>query len=168
MAISRKRVIPKDYYALALLVIGTVAMRPRLILQEVVVKATSYREETNHPRRVISVSELTRSHNRNVECPEPLVPLYDKIVDPLPDDKQQIPRSIHLAWIRGYRSPQSRCISSDMMEIALKWMEQFPSYSLYFHDDEAVDMLFDQKKSRISAPSQNHECLRPAWWCYEG
>jgi len=124
-------------------------MRPRLSLQEVVVKVPSYGGETNHPRRVISVSELTRSHNRNVECPEPLVPLYDKIVDPLPDDKQQIPRSIHLAWIRGYHSPQSRCISRDMMEIALKWMEQFPSYSLYFHDDEAVDMLFDQKSQEF-------------------
>eukprot|EP00588_Corethron_pennatum_P013812 CAMPEP_0194274676 /NCGR_PEP_ID=MMETSP0169-20130528/7698_1 /TAXON_ID=218684 /ORGANISM="Corethron pennatum, Strain L29A3" /LENGTH=354 /DNA_ID=CAMNT_0039017937 /DNA_START=274 /DNA_END=1338 /DNA_ORIENTATION=+ len=118
-------------------------------LPEVVNKVPSDGGETHNPRRVIPVSELTRSHIRNVECPEPLVPLYDKIVDPLPDDKQQIPRSIHLAWIRGYHSPQSRCISKDMMEIPRKWMEQFPSYSLYFHDDEAVDMLFEQKSQEF-------------------
>jgi hypothetical protein len=62
----------------------------------------------------------------------------------LPSDKndQKIPKSIHLAWIQGFASNQSRCISQDMMEIPKTWMEQFPSYNIYFQNDEAVDALF--------------------------
>lgn len=93
---------------------------------------------------VTPLSKLTRSHINDVECPGDLVPLYDRIVKPLNTDEQKIPRVIHLAWIRGYSSPQSRCISKDMMDIPLNWMKRFPSYSIYFHDDEAVDTLLNK------------------------
>jgi mannosyltransferase OCH1-like enzyme len=93
------------------------------------------------------IRELTRSHIQDgVECPYPLVPLYDRIVERQSNDTQRIPKTIHLAWIRGYYSPngRGRCISQDMMEIPKNWMKNFPSYSIYFHDDQAVDALFAQ------------------------
>mmetsp|Transcript_26539 Transcript_26539/g.31309 ORF Transcript_26539/g.31309 Transcript_26539/m.31309 type:complete len:366 (+) Transcript_26539:60-1157(+) len=97
----------------------------------------------------VPLSELTRNYIDDVECPEPLVPIYDRVVDPLDDDEQKIPRQIHLAWIRGFDSPQSRCISRDMMKIPLQWMKQFPTYSIYFHDDHAVDTLLNQHWSEF-------------------
>jgi mannosyltransferase OCH1-like enzyme len=93
------------------------------------------------PQPKLQLSELTRSHIQNIICPEPLFPLYDKIINNYSKEDEQeqlIPRSIHFAWIRGL----SRCISQDMMEIVDKWQEQFPSYNIYFHDDIAVDALF--------------------------
>ena len=103
------------------------------------------------PQPFLQLSELTRSHIQNIICPEPLFPLYDKIINYSSKEQQQqeqlIPRSIHFAWIRGYHFTDdemglSRCISQDMMEIVDKWKEQFPSYNVYFHDDVAVDALF--------------------------
>ena len=34
------------------------------------------------------LSELTRNHINDVECQEHLVPMYDRIVDPLDNDEQ--------------------------------------------------------------------------------
>ena len=106
---------------------------------------------SQQPQPLLQLSELTRSHIQNIICPEPLFPLYDKIINYNSKEQQQqeqlIPRSIHFAWIRGYHFTNdkmglSRCISQDMMEIVDKWKEQFPSYNVYFHDDVAVDALF--------------------------
>jgi Glycosyltransferase sugar-binding region containing DXD motif len=93
------------------------------------------------------IEKLTGSHIQSgVQCPYPLVPFYDRIVHHSSTDNSssRIPKSIHLAWVRGYQTPQGRCISQDMMEIPNTWMEKFPDYNIYFHDDVAVDALFDQ------------------------
>jgi len=108
------------------------------------------------------LSQLTRGHITNIKCLQPLVPIYDRIVY---DDSidghhnndithqgqgkqrqhQKIPKSIHMAWIRGYVIPptESRCISQDMEEIVTRWKDQFPSYNFYFHDDYAVDYIIE-------------------------
>lgn len=94
------------------------------------------------------LSKMTRSHITDIKCPEPLMPLYDRIVYPVQsgDDNQTIiTKYIHMAWVKGSRTPQSRCLAPDMVNIAEKWMAAFPQYSYYFHDDEAVDALFAQE-----------------------
>ncbi|KAL3933544.1 MAG: hypothetical protein SGARI_003682 [Bacillariaceae sp.] len=101
------------------------------------------------------IEELTKSNIQDgVECPYPLVPFYDHIVnDP---GTSRIPKHIHLAWVRGFSSPhgQGRCISRDMMEIPNKWKEHFPSYNIYFHDDDAVDALSAQEWPEFPALSK--------------
>ena len=94
------------------------------------------------------MSELTRSHIQNITCPEPLFPVYDRIIkntisngEQEQEQEQQeqnnlIPKIIHLSW-------KSRCISQDMMEIVNKWKDQFPSYNIYIHDDSAVAALLN-------------------------
>uniref|UniRef100_A0A7S4N1V1 Uncharacterized protein n=1 Tax=Odontella aurita TaxID=265563 RepID=A0A7S4N1V1_9STRA len=111
------------------------------------VRGNIYKQSaTDSHSMTVPVGQLTKSHIQdNLECPEPLVPLYDKVVSDTSSGKQNIPRAIHMAWIRGFSTPQSRCISPDMMEIVDKWKEAFPSYSLHFHDDEAVDTLLGQE-----------------------
>jgi hypothetical protein len=91
----------------------------------------------------IPLTELTNSA-ANVECPAPLVPLHDRIVDPPSFDSQKIPRLIHVAWIRGTETPTSRCLTPGMVDMAQKWKDQFPSYSYFFHGDEAVDRLLQE------------------------
>jgi hypothetical protein len=127
---------------------------------------------TQQKQRPPTLSEITRNHIKNITCPEPLVPIYDRIVHKDDEEngngnggiiierpkrtikrkrsrkqkqQQKIPKSIHLAWIRGYQSKNndSRCISQDMIEIVDKWKNQFPSYNFYFHDDYAVDYLLE-------------------------
>jgi hypothetical protein len=88
------------------------------------------------PQKKIPLTELTNSA-ANVECPIPLVPLYDRIVDPSSFGSQKIPRLIHVSW-------KSRCLSPDMVDMAQRWKDQFPSYSFFFHGDEAVDRLLQQ------------------------
>lgn len=100
------------------------------------------------------VSELTRSHIQNIVCPEPLAPVYDRIVHSEEENEnkdQMIPKLIHMAWIRGHTFPdeskgQSRCISLDMIKYVDRWKKHFPSYSFYFHDDVAVNALFDMNQ----------------------
>jgi hypothetical protein len=47
-----------------------------------------------------------------------LVPLHDRIVDPSSFESQQIPRLIHVAWIRGTVTPMSRCLPPDFVDMA--------------------------------------------------
>jgi mannosyltransferase OCH1-like enzyme len=87
------------------------------------------------------LSELTRSHVQNIECPERLFPFYDRIINTNEQQEREeqhylIPKSIHLSW-------KTRCVPQDMMEIIDKWKEQFPSYNIYFHDDVAVNALLN-------------------------
>ena len=113
----------------------------------------------NQQQPPLQLSELTRSHIQNIICPEPLLPVYDRIIssssssssnyDENSSNKNQqlITKSIHFAWIRGYHFPDdelglSRCLAQDMIDIVDTWKEQFPSYNFYFHDDVAVDALF--------------------------
>lgn len=92
-------------------------------------------ENNNDPiilNRVPPVSVLTRTHIRDIKCPEPLVPLYDRIVDPIPGDSQRIPRTIHFAWIRGYHSETGRCLSQDMVSCSHLSIS-FPRFHIFLH-----------------------------------
>ncbi|OEU11434.1 hypothetical protein FRACYDRAFT_246031 [Fragilariopsis cylindrus CCMP1102] len=117
---------------------------PQQLLQ---LLSNNNKHQQQQQQPLLQLSELTRSH---IRCPEPLLPVYDKIINTNistfgeqdeQEQKQQeqnnlIPKIIHLSW-------KSRCISQDMMEIVDKWKDQFPSYNIYIHDDSAVAALLN-------------------------
>jgi len=97
------------------------------------------------PQKKIPLTELTNSAaSSKVECPAPLVPLHDRIVDQSSFGPHKIPRLIHIAYIRGTETPTSRCLPPDLVATVQKWKDNFPSYSFFFHRDEAVDTLLQQ------------------------
>ena len=98
-------------------------------------------EEVPSPSLFPSLSDLTRGQsiahqNHNITCPEPLQPIYDRII--VNDQQQQqqhlIPQSIHMLV-------SSRCVSKEKIRIANTWMQQFSNYNFYFHDEYAVDSI---------------------------
>ena len=76
----------------------------------------------------------------SASCPSPLQLFENRIVDPSSSSNSnttlphRIPKILHL-------SERSRCLNRDMYDALEKWKENFPSYSIFFHDDEAVDRL---------------------------
>jgi hypothetical protein len=99
---------------------------------------TVVQESSSARQKTIPLAELTNSAaSAKVECHAPLVPLHDRIVDQSSFDSQKIPRLIHVAHI-------SRCLPPDFVVMAQTWKDHFPSYSYFFHGDEAVDRLLKQ------------------------
>ena len=77
----------------------------------------------------------------STSCPSPLQLFENRIVDNPPSSSNsnttvihRIPKILHL-------SERSRCLNRDMYDALEKWKKNFPSYSIFFHDDEAVDRL---------------------------
>jgi len=88
---------------------------------------------------------------KNTECPPPLVRFENIIVKPDRDLGQNatqpataiaktnpdlIPKILHF-------SMRSRCMPQDLARILDRWREVLPNYSIFFHDDDAVDRLMD-------------------------
>ncbi len=78
---------------------------------------------------------------KTLECPEPLVPFQNIIVRD-PDhatitSTRKIPRILHFSY-------KSRCLPRDIARNINKWRETLPTYSIFFHDDEAVERMFQQ------------------------
>jgi hypothetical protein len=82
---------------------------------------------------------------KEMECPPPLVRFENIIIKP--DLGQNtttpatatdlIPKIIHFTM-------RSRCIPQDLVRILDRWKEVLPNYSIFFHDDDAVDRLMSQ------------------------
>jgi len=76
----------------------------------------------------------------STSCPSPLQLFENRIVDPSSSSNSnttllhRIPKILHL-------SERSRCLNRDMYDALESWKKNFPSYSIFFHDDEAVDRL---------------------------
>lgn len=77
----------------------------------------------------------------STSCPSPLQLFENRIVDNPPSSSNsnttllhRIPKILHL-------SERSRCLNRDLYDALEKWKKNFPSYSIFFHDDEAVDRL---------------------------
>ena len=104
-------------------------------------------EETNERRgihvtsiRTLPLTDLASSSTRNLDCPPPLVPFYDKVLDEAKSENgtiRNIPRILHV-------SMKSRCLPPDLAKSMDLWQEALPNYSIFFHDDDAVDRLIEQ------------------------
>ena len=82
-------------------------------------------------------------------CPPPLKLFQNRIV-PTPSHDQtananssKIPQILHL-------SERSRCLNRDMYDAIQMWQESFPSFSIFFHDDAAVDRLLYSNEPEYS------------------
>lgn len=77
-----------------------------------------------------------------IKCPYPLIPFYNKVVrnknvnvtDSSVLNPQQISRILHVSF-------KSRCLNKDLVAIMEQWKKTLPNYSIFFHDDDAVDRL---------------------------
>ena len=84
------------------------------------------------------LTELTTRNNKTLDCPSPLIPFHNRIVPPTTtgdnNENPVIPRFLHM-------TERSRCVSPDLYHALQVWQKHFPSFSIFFHDDEAVDKL---------------------------
>ncbi|CAB9517712.1 glycosyltransferase [Seminavis robusta] len=114
---------------------------------------TETREEPKEPWEPMPISELTRGNQPLPNCTYPYVAVADIIAETDPYleadgvTRRKIPRSIHLAWVSANDAAprQGRCLHYLQAETFQKWNTAFPNYSVYFHDDDAVDALLDPK-----------------------
>jgi hypothetical protein len=102
----------------------------------------------------LSLTELTNGSVRNISCSPPLVPAYNKIVEPsLAFGPRKIPRIMHF-------SMRHRCLPPDLFETLQRWQAALPSHSIYFHDDEAVDKLMNQDWPEFPHLTKVFQCLK--------
>lgn len=72
----------------------------------------------------------------NLVCPYPLVPFQNRIVksNDTISTERIIPKVLHV-------SMKSRCLPQDLARIMDRWKLRFRNYSIFFHDDNAVQRL---------------------------
>ncbi|GFH61591.1 hypothetical protein CTEN210_18067 [Chaetoceros tenuissimus] len=75
---------------------------------------------------------------KDLTCPPPLVPFQNIIRRNNFDPKDRIPKILHFTM-------PSRCIPQDIYRTIQKWTNTLPQYSIFFHDDTAVEKLLSQE-----------------------
>ncbi|CAJ1940713.1 unnamed protein product [Cylindrotheca closterium] len=104
------------------------------------------------------ISELTQSPPPgSLECPEGFIAIYDRV---LVDDEtnnstvnRKIPKILHLSY-------KNRCLPAEVFGAGIqRWMEELPDYSVYFHDDDAVDRLMEAEWSEFPNLHRIIRCL---------
>ena len=98
------------------------------------------------------LTELVRSHEV-VVCPDGLVPFIDTNMDPSLANSSKIPRIVHV-------TAKSRCISEDFAANLELW--RLPGYSIFFHDEQAVDSLFGMSWPEFPHMEMFMRCLPAA------
>ncbi|KAL7460921.1 hypothetical protein ACHAXS_001356 [Conticribra weissflogii] len=102
----------------------------------------------DHPTPNIDLRDLVGSMNKPYPCPRGLEyvtdhPLPDHFTYPRNEDgtfQRKIPRILHFTM-------KSRCMSPDFVEIMRTWRNRLGNkYSIYIHDDEAVDKLLYMRR----------------------
>jgi len=100
----------------------------------------------------ISLPELAGSaHAATTPCPPGATPILDTIRHRNEQAlHRKIPQIIHI-------TSKSRCATPKVQAIVNQW--RFANYSLYFHDDEAVDRLFRHSQTRRTFPLLNETLM---------
>ena len=92
------------------------------------------------PKDRLSLAELTKNPPLgSLECPSMTSPIYDRVVQGTDDNNtQKIQKIVHLSF-------KTRCIGTTIYaDTVQRWKDELPDYSVYYHDDEAVDRLLQQ------------------------
>jgi Glycosyltransferase sugar-binding region containing DXD motif len=105
------------------------------------------------PWEPMLLSDLTRGNRPPPNCTFPYVVVNDIIVpgdpyeEPNTSSRRKIPRYVHLAWVSANENAprRGRCLHYLQAETLKKYRQYFPHYSVYFHDDDAVDTLLRQE-----------------------
>jgi hypothetical protein len=102
-----------------------------------------------------SLDELTgNTLYGSVSCTPPLLPIYNrKVYHSNTTERRRIPRTIHV-------SMKSRCMPPDLVDAVQMWLDALPLHSLYFHDDAAVDRLFQLEWNEFPQLSHYMRCVR--------
>mmetsp|Transcript_23473 Transcript_23473/g.51381 ORF Transcript_23473/g.51381 Transcript_23473/m.51381 type:complete len:432 (-) Transcript_23473:619-1914(-) len=94
---------------------------------------------------------------KNLKCPPPLVAFQNVIVrsssTTTNNNTQLIPNIMHLSF-------KSRCLPQDLFTILEQWRTKLPNHSIFFHDDEAVERLFQQDWLEFSELKRAMKCIR--------
>jgi len=128
---------------------------------EVKVKGDTRRSTYNLEHNLRALQELTTGKQNkgddakdddddddsNNSCPPPLKQYKNRIVvSPSYNhtaNTTRIPQILHL-------SERSRCLNRDMYDAIQMWQKSFPSFSIFFHDDAAVDRLLYSEEPEYS------------------
>lgn len=105
--------------------------------------------------KLIPLPELVRSTKAaNTSCPPGATPILDTIRHHHHRDDEllhrKIPRIIHI-------TSKSRCATPRVQALVEQW--RFANYSLFFHDDDAVDSLFRHPTSQKTFPLLNETLM---------
>ena len=106
----------------------------------------SNEKETEVGRR-LSLAELTRNPREGtIHCPPLMVPIYDRILPSQPQHdtthspptRRKIPKLIHISY-------KSRCVPAEVYGDGIQqWKDTLDDHALYFHDDTAIALFFEQ------------------------
>ena len=91
---------------------------------------------------------------KTITCPPPLVAFQDVILPPNPNLPQPlIPRTLHVTF-------RHRCLPEDLAFSLEQWRQNLPDYSIYFHDDTAVDKLINSPWPEFPMLHQLMHCVQ--------
>ena len=96
--------------------------------------------------------ETLTDGTKTIECSEPLIFVPNHILDHLNLQDRKIPRIVHV-------TSKSRCMTKPFVDNLQTW--QFPDHNFYFHDDNAVDRLFQKAWPSFPHISVATRCMRP-------
>ena len=105
------------------------------------------------PKGHLSLSEITQNPPLgSLECPPMTSPVYDRVVEDKGSNK--IPKIIHVSFI-------SRCVPTDVFAEGIqRWKDELPDYSVYFHDDNAIDRFMQQHWEEFPDLHRVMKCMK--------
>ena len=82
-------------------------------------------------------------------------PIYDRVVqDQKNSTEKKIPRIIHISY-------KERCVPTEVFAEGIqRWKDELPDYSVYFHDDDAVDRLLQQEWPEFPDLHRIMQCMK--------
>ncbi|KAL3782886.1 hypothetical protein HJC23_006938, partial [Cyclotella cryptica] len=89
----------------------------------------------------------------SLSCPPPLVPTYDRTVSDIELKPRKIPRIMHMTM-------KSRCLPPDLAIVTNAWKEALPYHSFYFHDDDAVERVFQLNWKEFPQLKSMMRCIK--------
>lgn len=106
------------------------------------------------------LSDLTGgSSMKDIKCAAPLIPFYDRVIRTTnitnSSDTQRIPRILHVSF-------KSRCLPRDLITHMERWKTTLPNYSIFFHDDNAVDrLIYENDWPQFPNLHKLMKCVKP-------
>jgi len=111
---------------------------------------------TNTKNNEMSLAELTKNPPAgSIVCPNMTSPVYDRVVNNSTTlNKNKIPKIIHTSF-------KSRCVPTEVFADGIqRWKDELPEYSVYYHDDAAVDRLLEADWPEFPDLHRTMKCIK--------
>jgi len=126
---------------------------------------------SNNPIMITHISNVATSPNSDIlsdlqhltsgdaelHCPQPLVKFENRVIRNniigTDQSKSLIPKILHV-------SMKSRCLPQDLIVYLNQWIHQLPNYSIFFHDDDAVEMLIQSNWTEFPNLHKAMHCVK--------